>query len=88
MLGLAEMSDPAVKYRLDKAVEFLDTVMVRQLADKAPGATVRWARRLPRLSDGSCHWRWRRRFRGESESVARSDTAALRTTGYVINAAA
>ena len=23
MLGLAEMSDPAVKYRLDKAVEFL-----------------------------------------------------------------
>ena len=27
MLGLAEMSDPAVKYRLDKAVEFLDAVI-------------------------------------------------------------
>jgi hypothetical protein len=42
MLGLAEMSDPGVKYRLDKAVEFVDAVMARQLADKAPGAAVRW----------------------------------------------
>jgi hypothetical protein len=41
MLGLAEMSDPAVKYRLDKAVEFLDAVIARQMADKAPGAAVR-----------------------------------------------
>ena len=54
MLGLADMSDPGVKYRLDKAVEFLDAVIVRQLADKAPGAAVRWARRTLRLSDGSC----------------------------------
>jgi hypothetical protein len=54
MLGLAEMSDPGVKYRLDKAVEFLDAVMTRQLADKAPGATVRWGGRTLRLSDGSC----------------------------------
>ncbi len=37
------MSDPAVKKRLDKAVEFLDAVMACQLADKAPGAAVRWA---------------------------------------------
>jgi Transposase DDE domain len=54
MLGLAEMSDPGVKYRLDKAVEFLDAVMARQLADKAPGAVVHWAGRTLRLSDGSC----------------------------------
>ena len=54
MLGLAEMSDPGVKYRLDKAVEFLDAVMAHQLADKAPGAAVRWAGRTLRLSDGSC----------------------------------
>jgi hypothetical protein len=54
MLGLAEMSDPGVKYRLDKAVEFLDAVMARQLAAKAPGAAVRWAGRTLRLSDGSC----------------------------------
>ena len=54
MLGLAEMSDPGVKYRLDKAVEFLEAVMVRQLADRAPGAAVRWAGRILRLGDGSC----------------------------------
>jgi hypothetical protein len=54
MLGLARMSDPAVKKRLDKAVEFLDAVMACQLADKAPGAAVRWAGRLLRNADGSC----------------------------------
>jgi hypothetical protein len=54
MLGLAEMSDPGVKNRLDKAVEFLDAVMASQLAQKAPGAAVRWAGRTLRLSDGSC----------------------------------
>jgi hypothetical protein len=54
MLGLAAISDPAVKYRLDKAADFLDAVMARQLADKAPGAAVRWAGRTLRLSDGSC----------------------------------
>jgi hypothetical protein len=54
MLGLAEMSDPAVKYRLDKAVEFLDAVMACQLADQAPGAAVRWAGRTLRNCDGSC----------------------------------
>jgi len=54
MLGFAEMSDPAVKYRLDKAVEFLDAVMVCQLAQKAPGAAVRWPGRTLRASDGSC----------------------------------
>jgi hypothetical protein len=54
MLGLAEMSDPAVKYRLDKAVEFLDAVMACQLADQAPGAAVRWTGRSLRACDGSC----------------------------------
>jgi len=54
MLGLAEMSDPAVKYRLDKAVEFLDAVMACQLADQAPGAAVRWPGRTLRNADGSC----------------------------------
>ena len=31
MLGLPAMSDPGVKYRLDKAVGFLNAVMVGQL---------------------------------------------------------
>lgn len=54
MLGLAEMSDPAVKYRLDKAVEFLDAVMACQLADRTQGAAVRWTGRILRNADGSC----------------------------------
>jgi hypothetical protein len=54
MLGLGDISDPAVKKHLDKAVEFLDAVMARQLADKAPGAAVRWAARTLRPCDGSC----------------------------------
>jgi hypothetical protein len=54
LLGFAEMSDPAVKKRLDKAVGFLDAVMARQLAEKAPGAAIRWAGRILRNADGSC----------------------------------
>ena len=54
MLGLAGISDPAVKYRLDKAVEFLDAVVACQLAAQAPGAAVRWAGRILRDADGSC----------------------------------
>jgi hypothetical protein len=53
MLGLAEMSDPGVKYRLDQAVEFLDAVMACQLADKVAGPAVRWAGRSLRAGDGS-----------------------------------
>ncbi len=37
MLGFAEMSDPAVKYRLDKAVEFLDAVMVALVGFRGVG---------------------------------------------------
>src|SRR4051794_9865333 len=54
LLGLARMSDPAVKKRLDKAVAFLDAVMACQLADQAPGAAVRWTGRSLRACGGSC----------------------------------
>src|SRR4051794_41815924 len=37
MLGLAEISDPAVKYRLDKGGGVLGTVMGFPLAGPAPG---------------------------------------------------
>ncbi len=37
MIGLAEMSDPAIKFRLDKAVEFLEAVVSAQLAVLSPG---------------------------------------------------
>ena len=54
MLGLPAMSDPGVKYRLDKAVGFLNAVMLSQLAAKSAGASVRWAGRILRASDGTC----------------------------------
>ena len=53
-LGFAEMSDPGVKYRLDKAVEFLAAVLTQQLASKSAGAVVHWAGRILRASDGTC----------------------------------
>ena len=54
LLGLPPMSDPGVKYRLDKAVGFLHAVLSRQLAARSAGASVRWAGRILRASDGSC----------------------------------
>jgi hypothetical protein len=37
MLGLPSMSDPGMKYRLDKAVGFLNAVMTSQLEAKSAG---------------------------------------------------
>src|SRR5208283_4679382 len=54
MLGFAQMSDPGVKYRLDKAVAFLDAVLSCQLEAKSAGASVRWAGRILRAADGTC----------------------------------
>jgi hypothetical protein len=54
MLGLPPMSDPGIKYRLDKAVGFLNAVMTGQLEAKSAGASVRWAGRILRASDGTC----------------------------------
>jgi hypothetical protein len=45
MLCFAKMSDPAVKYLSDKAVEFLDAGIICRLADKVLGAGMRWAGR-------------------------------------------
>lgn len=53
-LGLAEMSDPAVKYRLDRAVGFLEAIIAAQLAAQTSGPAVRWAGRILRNCDGSC----------------------------------
>lgn len=52
MTGLTELSDPAVKYRLDKAVPFLKALMEQQLAERA-GTTIRWPDRCLRLVDGT-----------------------------------
>jgi hypothetical protein len=52
--GIAELSNPGVKYRLDQAVEFLAALVGRLLAAKAPGADLRWSGRTLRLADGTC----------------------------------
>ncbi len=54
LLSFSQMSDPAVKYRLDKAVEFLEAVLTHQLAATSPGAAVRWVGRILQASDGTC----------------------------------
>jgi len=54
MLGFPSMSDPGIKCRLDRAVGFLNAVMTSQLAAKSAGASVRWAGRILRASDGTC----------------------------------
>src|SRR3974390_1483225 len=53
MLGLAEMSDPAMKKRLDRSVDFLDAIMTGQLAAVTPGAAVRWTGRCLRCGDST-----------------------------------
>ena len=52
--GIAELSNPGVKYRLNQATGFLAALVDRLLAAKAPGAELRWPGRRLRLADGTC----------------------------------
>ena len=54
MLGIAELSNPGVKYRLNQATAFLAAVVDRLLAAKAPGAELRWPDRHLCLADSTC----------------------------------
>src|SRR5271168_1990783 len=54
MQGIAELSNPGVKYRLDQATAFLAAVVEHLLAAKVPGADLRWPGRILRLADGTC----------------------------------
>jgi hypothetical protein len=55
MIGFAEpMSDPAIKFRLDKSADFLAAVTERQLAAKCAGPSLHWKDRFLRISDGTC----------------------------------
>ena len=53
MAGLPPLSDPSLKYRLDKAVPFLKALMERQLASQARSTTLHWPGRVLRLVDGT-----------------------------------
>src|ERR1700722_15317382 len=54
MLGFSTLSNPAVKYRLDKAVDFLKAIMERLLAAKSASQGLHWPGRTIRLADGTC----------------------------------
>lgn len=54
LLGIAELSNPAVHYRLKQAADFLSALVERLLATKVAGANLRWAGRTLRLADGTC----------------------------------
>jgi hypothetical protein len=54
MQGIAQLSNPGVKYRLDQATEFLAVLVERLLAAKIPGAELRWPGRTLRLADSTC----------------------------------
>jgi len=54
LLGIAELSNPGVQYRLNQATEFLAALVEQLLAAKAPGAELRWPGRTLRLADGTC----------------------------------
>lgn len=53
LLGIAEISNPGIKYRLNHAVDFLAALAEHLLAAKAAGANLRWPGRNLRLADGT-----------------------------------
>jgi hypothetical protein len=53
LAGLARLSNPAVKYRLDHAADFLAGVVEQLLAAKAGAASPCWHGRSLRLADGT-----------------------------------
>jgi len=52
-LDLAELSNPAVKYRLDKSVDFLHAIVGRLLADKSASPALHWPGRSIRIADST-----------------------------------
>jgi hypothetical protein len=54
MTGVAQISNPGVKYRLDHAVDFLDAVLAGLLAARAASQTLLWPGRHLRVADGTC----------------------------------
>ena len=54
LLGIAELSNPGVHYRLKQAVAFLAALVGRLLTAKVPGGDLRWPGRTLRLADGTC----------------------------------
>ncbi len=54
VMGIAELTNPAVTYRLHQAVDCLAVLVERLLAAKVAGAKLRWPGRTLCLADGTC----------------------------------
>jgi hypothetical protein len=54
VVGLATLSNPAVKYRLDQSVDFLKAVTDHLLAAKSASQALHWPGRTIRVADGTC----------------------------------
>ena len=54
MMGIADISNPGLKYRLNQSVPFLGAIMGRLLAAKSASHGLRWHARALRMSDGTC----------------------------------
>jgi hypothetical protein len=54
MIGLAEISNPGVKYRLNQSVDFQHALIQHLLADKLDGPVPLWPGRIIRMADGTC----------------------------------
>jgi hypothetical protein len=53
VIGLATLSNPAVKYRLDHAVDFLKAIIDHLLAAKSASKALHWPGRTIRVADGT-----------------------------------
>jgi hypothetical protein len=53
ILDLADMTNPAVKYRLDKSVDFLDAIVSGLLAEKSASPGLYWPGRSIRIADST-----------------------------------
>lgn len=53
-IGLAQISNPGVKYRLDKAAEFLRGLMQALLLARSGAPSLLWPGRCLRMVDGTC----------------------------------
>ena len=56
MQGLATLSGPGLKYRLDKAVPFLKALLEQQLAERSARGYLRWPGRMD-PERFPCAWR-------------------------------
>jgi hypothetical protein len=54
MHGVAQLSDPALKHRLDKAAGFLSALVARLLVERAASQAVHWPGRCLRIVDSTC----------------------------------